>query len=47
MSPWHGMACVWIVDRRDCLQMWRVVAYISNKQLWTAQKGWFFGLGVG
>ena len=31
----------------DSLQIWRVGTNILNKQLWTANKGWFSSLGVG
>jgi hypothetical protein len=27
--------------------IWRTAANITNKQLWTADKGWFSSLGVG
>jgi hypothetical protein len=31
-----------VVDGRDGLQIWRVAANILNKQLHTADRGWFF-----
>jgi hypothetical protein len=41
------MACPWVADREDSLQIWRVVANILNKLSWTAIKWWFFILRVG
>jgi hypothetical protein len=43
----HGMACPQVADGEDALQVWRVAANILNKQSRTADKGWFFSLGVG
>jgi hypothetical protein len=45
MSPQHGMSlgCGW----RDGLQLWKVSVDTLNKQPWTDDKGWSFGLCVG
>jgi hypothetical protein len=32
---------------REGLQVQRIAANVLNKQLWTANKGWFSSLGVG
>jgi hypothetical protein len=45
-SP-HGMARPRVADRGDGLQIWRVAAYILNKQSRTADSGWSSSLGVG
>jgi hypothetical protein len=37
----------WVADGGDSLQTWRMAANILNKQLWTADKEWSSGLGVG
>jgi len=39
------MAHHWVNDGEESLQIWRVVANILNKQLWTADKGWALILG--
>jgi hypothetical protein len=41
------MACPNIVDGGEGFQTWRVAANILNKQLWTAENGWFSSLEVG
>jgi hypothetical protein len=38
------MARPWAVDYGG---LWKVAVNILNKQLWTADKGWSFSLGVG
>jgi hypothetical protein len=45
LSPWHRVfsGCSW----RNCLQIWKAAAYISNKQLHTANRGWSTSLGLG
>jgi hypothetical protein len=43
----HGVARAWVVGGGDSLQIWRVVVNVLNKQLWTANKGWSFSMGVG
>jgi hypothetical protein len=42
-----GMASPQVADGGDGLQIWSVAANILNKQSRTADKGWFFRLGVG
>ena len=42
----HDMARPQVADRRDGLQMWRIAAYILNKQFRTAGKGWSSSLGL-
>jgi hypothetical protein len=36
----HGMACPWVADGGEDLQIWRVAMNILNKQLLTVDKGW-------
>ncbi|KAJ4452239.1 hypothetical protein ANN_03757 [Periplaneta americana] len=43
----HGMARPQVADRGDCLQIWRIVVNILNKQSLTADEGWSSSLGVG
>jgi hypothetical protein len=43
----HGMARPQVADGGDDLQIWRVSANILNKQSQTADKRWYFRLGVG
>jgi hypothetical protein len=43
----HGMARPRVADKGDGLQIWRVAANTLNKQLRTADCGWFSNLGVG
>jgi hypothetical protein len=43
---YNGMACSWVVDGEDNLQIWRVAVNILNKQSWTANKGWNISLGA-
>jgi hypothetical protein len=38
---------VFLVQAEDSLQVWRVPANIFNKELLTANKGWYNSLGVG
>jgi hypothetical protein len=40
------MARPQVADGEDGLQIWRVAANILNKQSRTADKQWFFSLGV-
>jgi hypothetical protein len=48
LGPCHyGMACNWVVDGGDDLQIWRVGANILNKQLSVADKGWSSSLVFG
>jgi hypothetical protein len=47
VSCHHSMARPQVADGGDSLQIWRVGANISNKQLQTADKGWSSSLGVG
>jgi len=47
----HGIACPWVVDGEDSLQIWRVAMNnILNKQSWTADKSdspaWGLGKGL-
>jgi len=35
------------MDGGDSLQIWRVVASIFNKQVWTPKKGWSLDWGLG
>jgi hypothetical protein len=41
------MACPQVVVGGNGLGIWSVAGNISNKQSWTASKGWSFSLGVG
>jgi hypothetical protein len=41
----HSMACSWVADGGDSLQIWKVAVNILNKQLQTANKGWSLGVG--
>jgi len=34
------MACTWVKDGRENLQIWMVAANMFNKQSQTADKGW-------
>jgi hypothetical protein len=43
----YSMARPQVVNEGDGFQIWRVVANISNKQSWTADKGWSSSMGVG
>jgi hypothetical protein len=43
----HGMVRPRVADGGDGLQIWRVAANVLNKQSRTAEKGWFYRLGVG
>jgi hypothetical protein len=43
----HGMARPRVADRIDGLHIWRVAAYMLNKQSKTADSGWSSSLGVG
>jgi hypothetical protein len=40
----HGMARPQLVDGGDCLQIWRVVANILNKQSRSDDREWLFRL---
>jgi hypothetical protein len=42
----HRMLCPWVVDGGDGLQIWRVAAYVLDKQLLTADKVCYSSLGV-
>jgi hypothetical protein len=49
-SPYHhSMACSWVADGGDGLELWRVAVNILNKQPHTNNKGWssILGFGVG
>jgi len=35
-----------LADGRDGLQLWRVAVTVLNKQSWTADKRWYYRLGV-
>jgi hypothetical protein len=43
----HVMARPQVADGGDIFQFWRVVANILNKQSRTADKMWFYSLGLG
>jgi hypothetical protein len=40
------MACLWVVDRGNSLQIWGIAMNILNQQLQTVDKRWFFSLRV-
>ena len=42
-TSWHVLR-LWMEERPP---IWRVAANTLNKQLWTADKGWYNGLGFG
>jgi hypothetical protein len=44
---YDGVASPQTAGGRDGLQIWRVAAYVLNKQSLTADKGWSSSLGVG
>jgi len=47
---WDSMACLWVMDRGDSIQTWKVVVFILNKQSQLIRSGNLhceFGLGGG
>jgi len=41
------MACPWVVDGGERLQIWMTIANTMNKWLWTADREWSSSLEVG
>jgi hypothetical protein len=44
---YHNVMCRQVACEGDILELWKLAVSILNKQLQTAESGWFCSLGVG